>query len=71
MDGCGDAIFTTSPDGKELFLVYHIHAAAGTAVEPRMTCIDRVKFVPDPNGGPDILTVYGPTSTPQPRPSAQ
>ena len=68
MDGCGDAIFTTSPDGKELFLVYHIHSAVGT-VEPRMTCIDRVKFVPDPNGGPDILTVYGPTNTPQPRPS--
>lgn len=70
MDGCGDAVFTTSPDGKELFLVYHIHSAVGT-IEPRMTCIDRVKFVPDPNGGPDILTVYGPTSTPQPRPSAQ
>ncbi|MBQ5648760.1 MAG: family 43 glycosylhydrolase [Clostridia bacterium] len=69
MDGCGDAVFTTSPDGKELFLVYHIHSAVGT-VEPRMTCIDRVKFVPDPNGGPDILTVYGPTNTPQPRPSA-
>ena len=68
VDGCGDAIFTTSPDGKEIFLVYHCHSQVGT-VEPRMTCIDRVKFIPDPNGGPDILTVYGPTVTPQPLPS--
>ena len=71
MDGCGDAIFTTSPDGKELFFVYHIHSVVGNQGSSRMTCIDRVKFVPDPNGGPDILTVYGPTNTPQPRPSTQ
>jgi len=68
VDGCGDAIITTSPDGKELFLVYHMHSAIGT-VEPRLTCIDRMKFIPDPNGGPDIISVYGPTSTPQPMPS--
>ena len=70
VDGCGDAIFTTSPDGTELFLVYHSHSEVGM-IEPRKTYIDRVKFVPDPNGGPDILTVYGPTTTPQPLPSAK
>ena len=68
VDGVGDGIFIPSPDGKELFMVYHSHAALGK-VEPRQTCIDRVKFVPDENGGPDILTVCGPTTTPQPLPS--
>ena len=68
VDGVGDGIFVPSPDGKELFMVYHSHAEPGK-VEPRQTCIDRVKFVPDENGGPDILTVYGPTTTAQPVPS--
>lgn len=68
VDGVGDSIFVTSPDGKELFMVYHSHAEIGT-VEPRKTCIDRVKFVPSEDGGPDILTVYGPTTTAQPMPS--
>ena len=68
VDGVGDGIFIPSPDGKELFMVYHSHAALGK-VEPRQTRIDRVKFVPDENGGPDILTVCGPTTTPQPLPS--
>lgn len=68
MDGCGDMAYAYSPDGSELFFVYHCHAAVGT-VEPRMTCIDRIKFVPNPDGGPDILSVYGPTVTPQPIPS--
>ena len=67
VDGVGDGIFVPSPDGKELFMVYHSHAEPGK-VEPRQTCIDRVKFV-DENGGPDILTVYGPTTTAQPVPS--
>lgn len=68
VDGVGDGIFVPSPDGKELFMVYHSHAEPGK-VEPRQTCIDRVKFVPNENGGPDILTVYGPTTTAQPVPS--
>ena len=33
------------------------------------TCIDRIKFVPNPDGGADLLSVYGPTVTPQPLPS--
>lgn len=69
IDGCGAAVYVPSPDGTELFLIYHCHAAVGT-VEPRLTCIDRIKFVPDPDGGPDIMCVYGPTVTPQPLPSA-
>ena len=41
-----------------------------TSVRPLNTCIDRIKFVPDPAGGADILSVYGPTVTPQPLPSS-
>ena len=33
------------------------------------TCIDRIKFVPNPDGGADLLSVHGPTVTPQPLPS--
>lgn len=68
VDGVGDGIFVPSPDGKELFMVYHSHAEPGK-VEPRQTCIDRVQFVPAEDGGPDILTVCGPTTTAQTVPS--
>ena len=68
VDGVGDGVFVTSPDGSELYMVYHQHSSTNL-VEPRYTCIDRVKFVPDENGGPDILYVYGPTTTPQPYPA--
>lgn len=68
VDGPGDAVIMPSPDGKELYLVYHQHNAIGT-VSPRMTCIDRLKFVPNPDGGPDVLVTAGPSSTPQPVPS--
>ncbi len=64
IDGTGDGIFVKSPDGTELWMVYHKHYAVGT-VSPRYTCIDKVKFVKDPNGGADILTVNGPSTTPQ------
>ena len=68
VNGVGDGILVPSPDGSELFMVYHKHCST-SLIEPRYTCIDRVKFVPDENGGPDILYVYGPTLTPQPYPS--
>ena len=29
----------------------------------------RIRFVPDPDGGPDILTVRGPSNTPMPLPA--
>ena len=68
VDGPGDAVIMPSPDGKELYLVYHQHNAIGT-VSPRMTCIDRLKLVPNPDGGPDVPVTAGPSSTPQPVPS--
>ena len=68
MTGVGDAVFVPSPDGKELYFMYHKHFSPDT-VEMRQTCIDKVKFVDNPSGGADILVVHGPTSTPQNMPS--
>ena len=65
--GTGHHCFAYSPDGTELFIVYHSHNTL-TEVHPRALNIDRVKFVPQENG-PDLLVVYGPTVTPQPMPS--
>jgi len=58
-----------SPDEKELYMIYHRHNSL-TRVDQRNTCVDLIKFVPDPDGGPDILTVRGPSSTPQKLPSS-
>lgn len=66
--GTAHHCFTESPDGKELFIVYHRHNNL-TRTEPRQLSIDRVRFVPDPEGGPDILEIHGPTSSLQPMPS--
>jgi beta-xylosidase len=67
--GTAHHCFTTSPDGKEIFIVYHRHYSA-TESNPRKLAIDRVRFVPDPAGGPDLLQIHGPTSSPQPLPSS-
>ena len=66
--GTAHHCFTTSPDGKETFIVYHRHNSL-EKTEPRALSIDRVRFVPDPAGGPDTLQIHGPTSSPQPLPS--
>lgn len=66
--GTAHHCFTPSPDGKETFIVYHRHRSL-KETEPRALSIDRVRFVPDPAGGPDILQIHGPTSSPQPLPS--
>ncbi len=66
--GPGHHGFTYSPDGKELFIVYHKHKSA-TTVHSRMVCIDRCEFVLDKELGYDVLKVIGPTSTAQPLPS--
>lgn len=66
--GTAHHCFTTSPDGREMFIVYHRHEGAKRA-NPRKLSIDRARFVPDPAGGPDILQIHGPTSSPQPMPS--
>ncbi|MCP5534541.1 MAG: family 43 glycosylhydrolase [Akkermansiaceae bacterium] len=66
--GSGHHCFTTSPDGTEMFIVYHRHESA-TRANPRKLSIDRARFVPNPAGGPDILQIHGPTTSPQPLPS--
>jgi GH43 family beta-xylosidase len=68
-DGAGDCVFVKSPDGKENFVAYHCHSEKGNKGLDRWTCIDRIYFVPAEDGGPDVLRVYGPTTTPQPVPS--
>lgn len=55
-----------SPDGSELFIVYHQHRNLETT-EPRQMSIDRLQFVPQEDG-PDILEAWGPTVSPQPMP---
>ena len=66
--GVGDGIFVPSPDGTELYMVYHKHYST-SKVEERQTCVSKVKFAENPNGGADILTVNGPFATPQAMPS--
>ena len=65
--GTAHHCFTTSPDGKETFIVYHRHFSLNET-EPRAMSIDRVRFVPQEDG-PATLEVWGPTSSPQPLPS--
>ncbi len=61
--GPGHHSFTTSPDGSELIIVYHVHSST-TEVHPRKICIDRARFVPT-ESGIDRLEIYGPTHTSQ------
>ncbi|MBK1833226.1 family 43 glycosylhydrolase [Roseibacillus ishigakijimensis] len=65
--GTAHHCFTRSPDGEGLFIIYHRHHSS-QATEPRQLSVDRVRFVPHPEGGPDILQIHGPTSSPQPMP---
>ncbi|HIW34063.1 MAG TPA: family 43 glycosylhydrolase [Candidatus Paenibacillus intestinavium] len=67
MPGAGHHSMIYTADKSELFMVYHMHNDIGVT-EPRKLGIDRVQFVPNPNGGPDIMEVWGPTLTPQPMP---
>ena len=64
--GTAHHTLTTSPDGKKMFIVYHRHNTL-TETEPRAMSIDRIQFVPQ-ESGPDILEIWGPTSSPQPMP---
>ncbi len=61
--GPGHHCFTTSPDGSELIIVYHVHNTT-SEVHPRKICIDRARFVPT-DSGMDRLEIYGPTHTAQ------
>lgn len=65
--GAGHHCVTTSPDGSELFMVYHCHKDL-TTTEPRSLCIDRMQFTTDEDGN-TVLEVMGPTVTIQPLPS--
>jgi beta-xylosidase len=60
--GTGHNSITYSPDGKEMFCVYHGRTSA--TGDERVVFIDRMKI-----GGDGVLTVEGPTTTAQPLPS--
>ncbi len=66
--GPGHHCFTTSPDGSELIIVYHVHHSL-TEFDPRTICIDRARFAPT-ESGIDRIEVYGPTHTSQPYPNS-
>ncbi len=67
-DGVGDCMVVVCPELDEIFVTYHRHASIGNCGYDRDICIDRVYFVPDENGGPDVLRIYGPTTLPTPAP---
>lgn len=60
--GTGHNSVTYSPDGKEMFCVYHGRTTA--TGDERVVFIDRMKIMPDGR-----LIVEGPTTAPQPMPS--
>ena len=64
LSGPGHSSMAASPDGTELFIVYHAHAPAGIR-GGRTLNIDRVTF--DKDGGMHVA----PTRSPQPLPSAK
>ena len=65
--GPGHNGIITSPDSKEMFIVYHRHKNLNTP-EPRKFAIDRMRFAKDEDGK-IVLEVHGPTVTRQPIPS--
>ena len=64
VSGPGHCSITTSPDGAELFMVYHAHADVLHPSGRRTVNIDRLVFQED-----GTLTLIGPTRSPQPMPS--
>ncbi len=62
VSGPGHNSFAWSPDGSELFMIYHIHTFPDKPSGNRTVCIDRVQFK---NGK---MVVNGPTKSPQPYP---
>lgn len=60
ISGPGHNSVTTSPDGQELIIVYHIHTDPQKPSGDRQVCIDRMGFHDD-----GTLYVNGPTFTPQ------
>ncbi len=70
VNGPGCTFIVPSPDGTELFVLYHAHQST-SKVNPRPLYLDRLEFRPDPDGGADIACICGPTVTSQPVPSAK
>ncbi len=64
VSGPGHNSVALSPDGKEMFIIYHVHTESEKGGFNRQVCIDRMGW--DENG---ILYCDGPTTTPQPMPS--
>jgi GH43 family beta-xylosidase len=60
ISGPGHNSVTTSPDGKDLFIVYHVHTDPQHPSGDRQVCIDRMGFREDGS-----MYVDGPTNTPQ------
>ena len=67
ISGPGHNCVIESPDGKELFCVYHVHKNHIPGGD-RQLAIDRMTVEDEPDGSV-MLKVLGPTSTPQPMPS--
>ena len=66
--GPGNGMFVNSPDDSEMLFAYHVHCSASN-VCPRRLAIDRARFAKNPNGGPDIIMIDGPTVHEQPYPN--
>lgn len=62
--GAGHHCIAWSPDGKDMFILYHQHCDREHA-NPRKLSIDRIRFETDENGE-EVLVVDGPTAAPQP-----
>jgi beta-xylosidase len=68
VSGPGHHSFIESPDGSELFIVYHLHKNPDRPGDPRAMGIDRARIV-DGGGATPTIKVVGPTTQPQPLPS--
>lgn len=64
VSGPGHSCIISSPDGKEMFIVYHTHADAEKPSGDRVVNIDRIVF--EDSGK---LKIVGPSRSPQPMPS--
>jgi beta-xylosidase len=69
VSGPGHHSVVPSPDGKELFIVYHTHQQPARPWWSRQLAIDRLTFVENSEGSPAKMVVKGPTATTQPMPS--
>lgn len=64
ISGPGHNCVMPSPDGSELFMVYHSHADLARPGGPRVVNLDRLVIQEDGR-----LKLIGPTKTPQPLPA--